>query len=42
MHCRKDREHSDKPDEYQSKLSKVKLDMQIGRNYDENVNWLIE
>jgi hypothetical protein len=36
------REKSEKPDEYQTKMSKVKLDMQISRNYDENVNRLIE
>ena len=39
---RKAREHSEKPDQYQSKLNKVKLDMQISRNHEENVNWLIE
>ena len=39
---RKAREHSEKPDQYQSKLNKVKLDMQISRNYEENVNQLIE
>lgn len=38
----KAREKSEKPDEYQSKLNRVKLDIQISRNYDENVNWLIE
>jgi hypothetical protein len=32
---RKAREHYEKPDEYQSKLNKVKLDMQISKNYDE-------
>jgi hypothetical protein len=39
---RKSRENSEKPDEYQSKLNRVKLDIQISRNYDENVNRLIE
>jgi hypothetical protein len=36
------REKSEKPDAYQAKMSKVKLDMQISRNYVENVNCLIE
>jgi hypothetical protein len=38
----KAREKSEKPDEYQSKLNRVKLNIQISRNYDENVNWLTE
>ncbi len=33
---------SKKPDEHRSKMSKMRLDVQISRNLDENANCLVE